>query len=128
MFCQVWNLFQGNWRQLKKYYCKFELDESGFYGDVYQDSRFSQRLGHLNINIKKHQFSATHVERKDARMYEFKVKVKDTGKEGVAVWLGTTKQDSSGIFRPVFRVDFGDGSYEDYTYKKLEFIDKPLTL
>ena len=47
---------------MKKYYCKFELDESGFYGDVYQDSIFSQRLGHLNINIKKYEFSATHVD------------------------------------------------------------------
>ena len=47
---------------MKKYYCKFELDESGFYGDVYQDSDFSRRIGYVDINVKKYKFSAIHVD------------------------------------------------------------------
>jgi hypothetical protein len=58
-------------------------------------------------------------------MYEFKVIFKKDGRMGLAKWLGSTRQNSFGIYKPVFRVTFADGSYVEAIHDELEFIDKP---
>jgi hypothetical protein len=64
-------------------------------------------------------------------MYEFKVRIKfllPPNNIGIAKWMGGVKENSEGIFKPLFEVRL-EGSYSEpfsLTDEDLEFIEKPL--
>lgn len=70
-------------------------------------------------------------------MYEFKVRLKaPLNGTGIAKWTGATKQDSNGIFRPLFEIKLDDGSDPILllgsplflTQEDFEFLEPPIIL
>lgn len=63
-------------------------------------------------------------------MYEFKIRLKTFGSTGIAKWTGATREDSNGIFRPLFEVKL-DNYYGDpflLTQEDFEFLEPPMII